>query len=344
MDPIVDRLVSWLNTMPGCREAEFAPVGAWRPSGTGLSSEVWIVQVTSPRPDAPQHVVFRVSPRGPAVFPVYDEQAEVVAMAAAAAAGVPVPEVIAAGEVADFGRSVMALGYIEGFIPKDVPAYPSAGVLHDAPAAGQRRAYRGFVDLLAQIHHVDAERVARGALRAFDDGSSRDDLAFWSRYATWIEADPSDLAPFRSALSFLVANRPPAREQVLNWGDAKISNVIFGDDYEPKGVLDWEMATLGPREVDLGFWLSYDRWASEGLGFAALPGALDRAETIAWYEERSGVRTRDVEYFEIWGATRLGLLQLRLDRLLRDSGRLSQRTRPLHLPVTRILDRLLAHS
>lgn len=344
MDPVVGQLVSWLNGFMGSREAELQAVSAWRPSGTGLSSETWIVELSSADQPDVERVVFRVSPDGPAVFPAYDEETEVVAITAAAAEGVPVANVIAAGSIPALSRSVMALGYIDGAIPKDVPAYPSAGFLHDAPASGQRRAYAGFVDLLSRIHQVTAGRIRPGALRSFDAASPSDDLAFWSSYASWLEADPSDLAPFLTALNFLGENRPSRNDHVLNWGDAKISNVIFGDNYEPKGVLDWEMATLGPREVDLGFWLIYDRWATEGLGFAPLPGALDRTETIARYEERTGVSTCDVEYFEIWGAVRLGLLQLRLDRLLRCSGRLPDRSGPLHLPVARILEELLTSA
>jgi aminoglycoside phosphotransferase (APT) family kinase protein len=41
---------------------------------------------------------------------------------------------------------------------------------------------------------------------------------------------------------------------VLSWGDARIGNIIY-DGFTPVAVLDWEMAALGPREVDVGWFI-----------------------------------------------------------------------------------------
>ena len=41
---------------------------------------------------------------------------------------------------------------------------------------------------------------------------------------------------------------------VLSWGDSRIGNVMYRD-FEPVAVLDWEMAGLGPREVDVGWFI-----------------------------------------------------------------------------------------
>ena len=38
---------------------------------------------------------------------------------------------------------------------------------------------------------------------------------------------------------------------MLSWGDSRIGNVMYRD-FAPVAVLDWEMAPLGPRELDLG--------------------------------------------------------------------------------------------
>ncbi|MDX6324512.1 MAG: hypothetical protein QOK15_866, partial [Nocardioidaceae bacterium] len=93
-------------------------------------------------------------------------------------------------------------------------------------------------------------------------------------------------------------------------------------------------------EADLGFWLVYDRWASDGLGFPHVPGFPDRAETIALYEGFYGRRVRDIEYFEVWAAYRLVLIQIRLDHLLRRrTGRGPSRS--IFGPGVEILDRLV---
>ena len=39
-------------------------------------------------------------------------------------------------------------------------------------------------------------------------------------------------------------------EAVLSWGDSRIGNMMF-DGFDPVAVLDWEMAGVGPRELDV---------------------------------------------------------------------------------------------
>jgi len=42
---------------------------------------------------------------------------------------------------------------------------------------------------------------------------------------------------------------------VLSWGDARIGNVIYRN-FTPAALLDWEIAAVGPRELDLGWLVS----------------------------------------------------------------------------------------
>src|SRR2546430_12257364 len=50
---------------------------------------------------------------------------------------------------------------------------------------------------------------------------------------------------------------------VLCWGDVRIPNVVFGDDFRARAVLDWEMASIGPPELDIGWYLVIHRMRSE---------------------------------------------------------------------------------
>jgi len=45
-------------------------------------------------------------------------------------------------------------------------------------------------------------------------------------------------------------SRPATR--VVVWGDSRVGNVLYSD-FRPVAVLDWEMATLGPREMDVAW-------------------------------------------------------------------------------------------
>ena len=47
-------------------------------------------------------------------------------------------------------------------------------------------------------------------------------------------------------------SRRPSRAPVLLWGDVRLGNVIFGDDLAPIAVLDWDMASIGAPEHDIG--------------------------------------------------------------------------------------------
>ena len=58
---------------------------------------------------------------------------------------------------------------------------------------------------------------------------------------------------------------------MLVWGDARVGNVLY-EDFRPVAVLDWEMATLGPREMDVA-WIIFAHMVFQELaGLAGLPG------------------------------------------------------------------------
>ena len=79
-------------------------------------------------------------------------------------------------------------------------------------------------------------------------------------------------------LDWLEANLPDTtgKDTVLCWGDSRIGNVMY-KDFEPVGVLDWEMAALGPREMDIS-WMMFAHMVFESItevfgvpGHAGLP-------------------------------------------------------------------------
>ncbi|XGU18600.1 phosphotransferase [Rhodococcus sp. 3Y1] len=81
------------------------------------------------------------------------------------------------------------------------------------------------------------------------------------------DQDLLDRARFRLDRSELSVDSGSA---VLCWGDSRIGNVIYRD-FEPAAVLDWEMATLGPRELDLGWMIFQHRFFEDLAAMAGLP-------------------------------------------------------------------------
>jgi aminoglycoside phosphotransferase (APT) family kinase protein len=75
--------------------------------------------------------------------------------------------------------------------------------------------------------------------------------------------------------------------------------MIFGTGPRVAAVIDWEVASIGAPEIDLGHWLFFDRFATDAIGVEPLPGWPDRATTIARYEERSGRALHHLDDFEM---------------------------------------------
>jgi aminoglycoside phosphotransferase (APT) family kinase protein len=104
---------------------------------------------------------------------------------------------------------------------------------------------------------------------------------------------------------------------VISWGDSRIGNIIW-DDFQAAAVVDWEMASLAQPELDLGWWLYFDRQFSEGLGMPRPAGFGSHEETIARYSDMMGRPMRDIFYYEIFSGFRFAVVMYRLSDLVFD--------------------------
>jgi aminoglycoside phosphotransferase (APT) family kinase protein len=97
---------------------------------------------------------------------------------------------------------------------------------------------------------------------------------------------------------------------VLSWGDARIGNVLYRD-FAPVAVLDWEMAGLGPRELDLG-WLVFAhrvfQTLAETFELPGLPDVLRAEDVTATYAGLTGVEVGDLQWFEVYAAVLWGVV------------------------------------
>ena len=103
---------------------------------------------------------------------------------------------------------------------------------------------------------------------------------------------------------------------VLSWGDARIGNIIYRG-FEPAAVLDWEMAALGPRELDVGWFIFLHRFfqdIAEFFGAEGLPGFLRRSNVERCYRELSGQPLRDLDFYLVYAAVRHAIVMARIKR------------------------------
>jgi aminoglycoside phosphotransferase (APT) family kinase protein len=100
----------------------------------------------------------------------------------------------------------------------------------------------------------------------------------------------------------------------LSWGDARVGNIMFDDAFRVVVVMDWELASLGTPIMDLGWWLFFDDVHSQT--HPRLPGLGTREATIERWERGTGLRARDVQWYEILAAVRLATLVIRSMNLM----------------------------
>lgn len=310
------RLEAWLRPRLG-NDVDVSDLDV--PGGSGYSNETLLFRATwtdgGERRTA--DLVARLRPVGYAVFPEYDLSLQYRCLQAAAArSAVPVPPVrwFEPGEAA-LGAPFFVMDRVEGRVPSDSPPYTAGGWLFDAAPEQQASLHRRALGVLADVHRLDW-RDGFGFLERADHGPPGmvAQLVAGRAYLEWA-AEGDHLPVHEAALAWLEANRPDEPPPGVNWGDARIGNMLFAG-FEPVAVLDWEMATLGPAEVDLAWWLVLERYSAEGNGQPRLPGFPDQAEAVATYEELLGRPVRDLEYYEVWAALRFAIVLVRVIRMM----------------------------
>ena len=63
-----------------------------------------------------------------------------------------------------------------------------------------------------------------------------------------------------AARDYLLANKPTATPISLVWGDPIPANILYATDLSVAAVMDWEAVSIGPGEIDLGWWLVFDEF------------------------------------------------------------------------------------
>jgi aminoglycoside phosphotransferase (APT) family kinase protein len=103
---------------------------------------------------------------------------------------------------------------------------------------------------------------------------------------------------------------------MFSWGDARVGNMLF-EDFTPVAVLDWEMASVGPREIDIGWMIYIHRFFQdlvEDLGMPGMPHILRRQTIAQIYEDTSGYAPKDLDFYGTYAALRHAIVMFRITR------------------------------
>ncbi|OBB74753.1 phosphotransferase family protein [Mycobacterium sp. 852014-52144_SCH5372336] len=269
--------------------------GRWSVDGQPQTQK-WVARVAPTTEDVPVFSSYRM-----------DHQFDVIRLVQEKT-DVPVPQVRWLENSGDvLGTPFFLMDYVEGRVPPDVMPYTFGGNwFADSPAEQRRELQDATVGVIAKLHSIPHPEAVFGFL---DDESDQNALR---RNLNWLQdwyqfavPDIGRSSLVERALDWLEANWPAdaaANDPVLVWGDSRVGNVLY-TGYQPVAVLDWEMATLGPREMDAAWMIFAHNVFQELAGLAGLPGLPDfmREEDVKkTYAALTGVELGDLNWFYVY--------------------------------------------
>jgi aminoglycoside phosphotransferase (APT) family kinase protein len=310
LDELRERVTIWLRGRVG-QDASVSELS--RPTSNGMSSETLFFTATWG--EERTRCVARLAPTGEAVpvFPSYDLRAQFDVMRLARRkAGIPAPRALwFEPDPGPLGTPFLVMEQAEGEVPPDVMPYTFGGWLCDAPPEDQRRLQDASVGILAALHRApltphELSVIGTVGLRAHVDAQYA--------YYQWAHGERR-IPVLERAFDWLESHWPEdPGPDVLCWGDARIGNILF-QDFTPVAVLDWEMAAVGPPELDLSWMIFLHRFFQDltaGAGFPGMPGFMRQDDVCRTYRELTGYQPRDMGFYEMYAALRHGIIMARV--------------------------------
>jgi aminoglycoside phosphotransferase (APT) family kinase protein len=168
-----------------------------------------------------------------------------------------------------------------------------------------------LINGLVKLHAVDSSILAE---LNKGNGYVQRQVEGWSK--RYRNALTDDVPTAEKLMAWLAANQPNDIDSCIIHGDWRIDNVVFDlENARIKGVLDWELATVGDPLMDLGSALAYWVDRDDEAAFASLrrqpshlPGMPTRDEFVQRYLELSGRKCNDFTFYEVFGLFRLAVI------------------------------------
>jgi aminoglycoside phosphotransferase (APT) family kinase protein len=345
-------LAAWLT--PRIEGANDLRVLGWEQPKSGYSSTTLMVAIEYTRnaEKVCERVVLRMENPEPAIYPQQapgidiEVQLQYRVMHAIENAGVaPLAPLI--GYEADasvLGQPFFMMRYVQGEVPVEHPIYTREGFFAEAAPADRSRMLEDGIRTLARIHTLDWRAAGLDWLIAPGKTPGMAyQLEIWEAY-TRRELGDRVHSPLDRAFAWLHAHLPEDSALVFSWGDARPGNMIWRD-FECACVTDFENAAIAPPELDLGWWLMFDRWSHETYGVDRLEGEPTREEQTALYAECAGRRVGDTFYHELAASARYAAIVVRvMNRMVAEGTVPADQMLWLNNPAAICLDQLLAEG
>lgn len=169
-----------------------------------------------------------------------------------------------------------------------------------------RRLSEAFIDRLADLHGLDYAAIGLGDLGKPEGYLQRQVKGWTERY----HGSKTHEMPEVEQISAWMERHMPAHSGAsLIHNDYKFDNMLLdtGDITRIRGVLDWEMCTIGDPLADLGTAIGYWVEARDPAelqtihwGPTGLPGSMTRKELIERYAAKTGRDVSDIVFYYVF--------------------------------------------
>ena len=247
----------------------------------------------------------------PMLADVFHQHRVMTAIAANSAVKVPIIA-FTENDPAIVGAPFFIMERLYGRVPSDFPSYHQQGWFADLPVAERTRCWWNGVEEMARLHRIDWRcfPFLSGGTETLPDAVFYLDH-FVGNWFEWARNSKS-FPVIEDALTTLKANAPPAAASGLVWNDARLGNTMYeSDGTGVVSLLDFEVATLGPPEVDLAHWVYLDEIFSENFGVPRIDGLPRGPEAVAGFEHIYGRAMPHFSYYMAVAALKILILSVR---------------------------------
>lgn len=330
-------LAGWLQKqMPAAEQLKVENLSY--PQGAGRSHETILFDIHWREDGKPatRSCVVRIKPGRYTVFPddLFDQQYKVMCLMRELGRVRVARPLWFEPDPSILGAPFFVMERVRGRVAVSFPPYAETGWVREATPAQRAKMWESGVRQLAAIQSTPLESAdfLHGPVHA-PSGLAQE----WDKYVRFVEwvSRERPWPVLRRALDRLKANWPTNQPPGVVWGDARLGNMMFNDEFEVAAVMDWEQPSLGGALNDLAWWLVI----SETMHGARpdrphLQGMGSRADTIALWSEITRISAADIEWYEDFTQLKLSLTAVRLGQLksfpMPDETALAKRLKVAH--------------
>lgn len=171
-----------------------------------------------------------------------------------------------------------------------------------------------FIDRLADLHQLDYTAIGLADLGRPQGYIERQVKGWIERYHG---SKTHDLPNVGTISAWLATNMPTQYGAALIHNDYKFDNIVLdaADLTRVKGVLDWEMCTIGDPLADLGtaiaYWIQADdppELQAVHWGPTSARGSLTRVQLVQRYAARTGCDVRNMLFYYVFALFKTGVI------------------------------------